>query len=79
MGRGRVKEEQGENNVKESNRKERVHVKESGMRGREEDRGVEEMWGSVRVKVEKEEEIGRMQRRVSGERRTRGQEERNYM
>ena len=35
-----MKEEQGENNVKESNRKERVHVKESGMRGREEDRGV---------------------------------------
>ena len=33
------------------------------------------MWESVRVKVEKEEEIGRMQRRVSGERRTRGQEE----
>ena len=50
MGRGRVKEEQGENNVKESNRKERVHVKESGVRGREEDRGVEEMWGSVRVR-----------------------------
>ena len=40
MGRGRVKEEQGENNVKESNRKERVHMKESGVRGREEDRGV---------------------------------------
>ena len=30
---------------------------------------------SVRVKVEMEEETGRMRRRVSGERRTKGQEE----
>ena len=35
--------------------------------------------GECEGEVEKEEEIGRMQRRVSGERRTRGQEERNYM